>query len=61
MTNPAEAQRKYCKEKGLPHFAPGSGICFSCRQNIYEHKATREMAGSSLITGCPFCLRSYCD
>jgi hypothetical protein len=37
--NPQEsivAQEKYCKEKGAPHFAPKSGVCWKCRQNIYS-------------------------
>ena len=31
-----DAQEKYCTEKGYPHFAPASGICFRCRKQIYE-------------------------
>lgn len=31
-----EAQRKYCEEKGYPHFAPVR--CFRCNQNIYSQK-----------------------
>lgn len=30
------AQRKYCKATGLPHFAPDNGICWSCHRNIYQ-------------------------
>lgn len=69
-----EAQKKYCEEKKAPHFAPQSGRCWSCNQNIYapiEKPAwnggtrtsgiTVEKAGSGLITGCPHCNRSYCD
>jgi hypothetical protein len=31
-----EAQAKYCKEKGAPHFAPNGGVCWACKKNIYE-------------------------
>lgn len=68
-----KAQDEYCKEKGFPHFAPRSGVCWSCNQNIYEkivynHKdfhpwntgLTVEQA-SRHITGCPHCNRTYCD
>jgi len=51
-----EAQKKLCEEKGLPHFAPSSGICWSCSRQIYLW-----LDGHSFITGCPACHRSYCD
>lgn len=57
----AEKQAAYCKKKDLPHFAPRNGICWSCQKDIYEHERTAREAGSNLITGCPWCCRSYCD
>ena len=64
-----KAQKKYCEEHKLPHFAPYDGICWCCRQNIYkpmEYKEyvsgiSVERAGKELITGCPHCNRTYCD
>ena len=54
------AQKEYCKETGAPHFAPASGMCWSCNRQIYnEIDVVR--AANSLITGCPYCHRSYCD
>ena len=35
-----KAQAEYCKRTGAPHFAPKSGICWSCKSNIYERKET---------------------
>jgi hypothetical protein len=72
ISKAAKAQEKYCTEKGYPHFAPRNGKCFSCGQNIYSEKGrTRsgeewqgisvERASKKLITGCPFCNRTYCD
>ena len=63
------AQDKYCKEKGYPHFAPMGGRCWNCNEDIYteiDHGGYKtgisvEKAGSTLITGCPHCHRSYCD
>lgn len=65
------AQKRYCKEKIYPHFAPVSGICWKCNQQIYAEGKNRsgnlskgisvEKAGSELITGCPHCNWSYCD
>lgn len=52
-----EAQRKYCEEKGYPHFAPVSGRCWSCGHNIYtqvEHKRVDWKTGGEVkpyITG----------
>ena len=51
-----QAQRKLCADKRYPHFAPTSGVCYSCRKDI----VTPEWA-ETLITGCPKCCRSYCD
>ncbi|MBY9081046.1 hypothetical protein KIH86_23110 [Paenibacillus sp. HN-1] len=69
-----KAQAKLCKEKGYPHFAPSSGVCWSCNKNIYSPQEktgwndqkytsgiTVEKAASELITGCPHCNRTYCD
>ena len=51
-----KAQEELCRQKHLPHFAPASGVCWSCHRQIYE-----ELDGRSFITGCPYCHRSYCD
>lgn len=60
--DPGKAQEQFCKERDYPVFAPTrTGTCYSCRRNIFEHQATKESAGSSLITGCPFCCASFCD
>lgn len=70
ITAAIAAQKKYCAENQLPHFAPQDGFCFRCRRNIYsqirlrdgyESGITVEEAGSSLITGCPHCNYSYCE
>ena len=63
------AQERYCKEKGLPRFAPLNGRCYRCSKDIYteiDHGTFKtgisvEKAGATLITGCPHCNRSYCD
>jgi len=55
-----EAQRLYCQERMLPHFAPPDGKCWSCGNDIYL-TITLETASNSLITGCPHCHKSYCD
>jgi hypothetical protein len=57
-----EAQRKFVKEHDYPHFAPGNGICYNCRRNIYgQNGYSVERASLILITGCPFCCYSYCE
>lgn len=66
-----EAQKRYCEEKGYPHFAPNSGYCFRCHANIYtDHKdydgyvssgISVEAAGNNLVTGCPHCHYSFCE
>jgi hypothetical protein len=67
-------QKKLCEERGLPHFAPRSGRCFRCYEQIYEKKEwtdyhgkkhtsgiSTEKAGTTLVTGCPHCNKSFCD
>lgn len=67
-----EAQSKYCQEHGYPHFAPKSGRCWRCNQNIYvdgkrcnDNRSSKgisvERAGRELITGCPHCNWDFCD
>ncbi len=31
-----KAQAELCKKRDLPHFAPENGICWRCKNNIYE-------------------------
>jgi hypothetical protein len=48
-----EAQAKHCNEKGHPHFAPASGICWSCGKNIYspiEHPRKNMQTGEVIGT-----------
>ena len=45
--------------------APESGICWRCQRNIYDpwlpgHYDT-SIAGNSLISGCPYCHRTFVD
>jgi hypothetical protein len=55
-----KAQADYCSREKLPHFAPDDGICWKCNNQIYE-KIPISRAANSLVTGCPWCYRSYCD
>lgn len=54
-----KAQREVCARDKCPHFAPDSGICWSCHRQIYDPNGGHD--GTSLVTGCPWCMRSYCD
>ena len=44
-------------------FAPLNGICYRCGRDITkgEKAITLEKLGDYIITGCPYCHRSYCD
>lgn len=59
------AQEEYCLIQSLPHFAPSSGVCWSCKKNIYTLNGNSgisvEMAGQDHITGCPHCRRTFLD
>lgn len=55
------AQAIYCNEHKLINFA-GDGICPSCHRNCYDDDGySLEYCSNDLITGCPFCKRSWCD
>jgi hypothetical protein len=55
-----KAQDRYCKKKGLPHFAPYDGRCYACGRNIYN-RYTLDFCANALIAGCPYCHTSYCE
>jgi len=54
------AQEKFCEDNDYQRFAPKRGICYHCKQQIYD-KISLEQAGSDYITGCPFCHWSFCS
>ena len=61
------AQKRYCQEHEVPHFAPDDGYCYHCDADIYApitiagrtYGITVEHAGKTLITGCPHCNYSF--
>jgi hypothetical protein len=55
-----EGQKLYWAATGAPQFAPSNGICFSCKEQIYNRISVKE-ATTKLVTGCPYCNRSWCD
>lgn len=61
----AKNQDKFCEARGWPNFAAivvPNGVCPECHNNIYsENGYTEEYAATNLITGCPFCGRSFVD
>lgn len=44
-----EAQAEYCKRTGAPDFAPHSGVCWSCKNNIYEPLGRKRGQSASWI------------
>ena len=57
-----ENQRSYCIENELPFFMPHDGYCPGCGRDIIAHLIKYGMRGNEeLITGCPYCYRSYVD
>jgi hypothetical protein len=59
-------QDKFCEARGWPNFAEAAtgyhGRCPACGRCIYDKNGyTVEMAAHELITGCPFCNKSFVD
>lgn len=52
-------QAQYCERICAPHFAPR--VCYSCHREIYSHPRAQAEAAVTLITGCYYCHRSFCD
>lgn len=67
------AQRKLQKDRNYPSFAPATGRCYRCKNNIYKPRSQErngveyttgisvEEAATELITGCPHCNYSFCS
>jgi hypothetical protein len=49
-----DAHTKLCSDRKLPDFTSGQR-CISCGQNIF-----RIYDGTTYITGCPYCHKSFC-
>lgn len=50
-------QKKYCEENGLPMFVPMVCLC----GNSPMDGVSDDIASTTLITGCPFCHRTFTD
>ena len=63
-----EEQKKVIERVGI-EFAPTSGKCYRCGNNIYEPVSIKgkifgisvEEASHDIITRCPHCDCSFCD
>ena len=42
-------------------FMPKNGKCWHCNGDIIEDELKNGNDGSELVTGCPYCFRTYCD
>lgn len=53
-------QRELCGSKGYPFFMPRDGYC-GCGRDIVEGETEDGNDGGMLVTGCPYCGKSYCE
>lgn len=54
-----QAQKDYAAAVQAPLFMPGNGRCWHCGCDLVQ--ALGDRLRTELFTGCPKCLRSYCD
>ncbi len=54
----AVAQYMYCQKRGIEQFVGVVGYCWHCDKQVYE-EWDLESAASTLVTGCPYCHRSF--
>lgn len=56
----AKAQLELTRRLDVPLYAPASGVCWSCQQNIYAPGGfSVAYAAEEPVTYCPFCNRSF--
>ena len=53
-------QRELCGSKGYPFFMPRDGYC-GCGRDIVQGEMEDGNDGGMLVTGCPYCGKSYCE
>lgn len=56
---PMQEQQEFCRKNDYPCFA--FDPCPSCKKSPWDHPEYIRTAGSRLVTGCPWCCRSWCD
>lgn len=49
-------QEAYCTKHNIPNFTAKDGCCIYCCKDIVSERFI-----DTHITGCPKCLKSYCD
>lgn len=54
-------QKKLMGGSNIGPFAPASGICYSCRGQIYNSGEFVARGMTELITGCPHCHYSFVE
>ena len=54
-------QKEMCRERDAPFFMPRSGYGWGCGGDVVAGEMAEGNDGRILVTGCPFCHRSYCD
>lgn len=47
-------QKAYCEVNKFPMFVSSDGKCWNCKKQIAD-------TDTHLITGCPYCNRTFCD
>ena len=47
-------QKEFCRNTGVPFFAPENGICWYCKRQIEDTDKIH-------LTGCQYCNRRFCD
>ena len=53
-------QEATCARLHAPFFMPRNS-CWHCGKDVVSVLIALGKDGSDLVTGCPYCMRSYCD
>jgi hypothetical protein len=54
-------QREMCLDRKAPFFMPSDGYCPYCGKDVVKREIEDGNDGRALVTGCPYCCKSYCE
>ena len=60
INNKIKDQKQFCEKLGVSMFIPEDGKCWFCDKDIMDKFSETECA-CKIITGCPFCNRSFVE
>ncbi len=61
IENQIEEFKRQTQYFGNIMFIPQDGYCFNCKRDIVKKEIEKGNDGTTLVTRCPYCNKSYVD